>query len=90
MPKPPRQDHEHKHEHEHEHRHDREHEHEREREGEGDDPALHARIIAQRWIGSAPPTAERWALALQQWSKLPGAVASLPPIPKPSKKDKEQ
>lgn len=62
-------------------RHDGEHEHEherrsdREREDSGDDPRAHARIIERRWLGSPPPTAERYARALRQWHALPGAVA---------------
>jgi hypothetical protein len=47
----------------------------REEEG-GDDPARHARIQARRWLGSPPPTAERYARALRQWRALPGAVVS--------------
>ena len=43
----------------------------------GDNPAMHARIIARRWLGSPPPTAERYARALRQWQALPGAVVSL-------------
>jgi hypothetical protein len=31
-------------------------------------------IIDRRWLGSAPPTAERYARALRQWQALPGAV----------------
>jgi len=92
MAKPPRHEHDHKHEHDPEHQHDRdrEHEHEREREGEGDDPARHGRIIARRWLGSPPPSAERYARAIEQWNKLPGAVPTTPPVPKPSKKDSDQ
>jgi hypothetical protein len=57
-------------------RHEREREHKREsrREGGGDDPKRHAAILAQRWKGSPPPTAERYARALSQWRSLPGAV----------------
>ena len=40
----------------------------------GDDPARHARIQSRRWLGSPPPTAERYARALRQWRALPGAV----------------
>jgi hypothetical protein len=42
----------------------------------GDDPARHARIQARRWLGSPPPTAERYARALRQWRAMPGAVVS--------------
>jgi hypothetical protein len=56
--------------------HERDHERhrERDREGSGDDPRRHASIIARRWLGSPPPTQERYARALQQWQALPGAV----------------
>jgi len=46
------------------------------REEGGDDPLRHARILQHRWEGSPPPTAERYARALQQWRALPGAVVS--------------
>jgi len=46
----------------------------REDDEAGDDPARHARIQARRWLGSPPPTAERYARALRQWRALPGAV----------------
>lgn len=79
----------HEHEHDHEHEHEDEHEyhhgphrggyHQRPPEGEGgesgDDPKRHASVIERRWIGSAPPTPERYARALEQWQKLPGAVS---------------
>ena len=45
-------------------------------EESGDDPRRHARILQHRWEGSPPPTAERYARALQQWRALPGAVVS--------------
>jgi hypothetical protein len=45
-----------------------------EREESGDNPERHARIIERRWLGSPPPTAERYAQALCQWLALPGAV----------------
>lgn len=73
-----------KREHEKDERRDREHEHreherrerrEREPENAGDDPRAHARIIERRWLGSPPPTAERYANALKQWQALPGAVS---------------
>jgi hypothetical protein len=60
------------------HEHDQpEHEHERsdrDRDHSGDDPMAHAKIIERRWLGSPPPTAERYARALKQWQALPGAV----------------
>ncbi len=40
----------------------------------GDDAKRHASIIERRWLGSPPPTAERYALAVRQWHALPGAV----------------
>lgn len=46
------------------------------REESGDDPLRHARILQHRWEGSPPPTAERYARALQQWRALPGAMVS--------------
>jgi hypothetical protein len=60
-----------------------------EREETGDDPARHASIIERRWQGSPAPTAERYAKALQQWQKLPGAVSRpatdvTPPDEKPA------
>jgi hypothetical protein len=58
------------------HEHDRKHERRREhqREDIGDDPKRHTEIIARRWLGSPPPTFDRIAKALKQWSALPGAV----------------
>ena len=43
------------------------------REEGGDDPLKHARILQNRWQGSPPPTAERYARALRQWRARPGA-----------------
>lgn len=57
-----------------EERHEREERRrEREQKESGDDPARHASIIARRWLGSPPPTVERYRRALQQWHALPGA-----------------
>lgn len=42
-----------------------------------DDPRAFALIIERRWDGSAPPTPERYALALRQWAALPGAVSAV-------------
>lgn len=74
-----------------EERHEREREHERRRdrdgdhEESGDDPERHARIIERRWLGSPPPTLERYARALRQWHRLPGAVVrpatAVAPVP---------
>lgn len=44
-------------------------------EESGDNPARQAAIIAQRWVGSVPPSYELYARARQQWLKLPGAMA---------------
>lgn len=41
---------------------------------DGDSPARQAAIIALRWVGSVPPTAELYARARQQWLMLPGAT----------------
>jgi hypothetical protein len=46
----------------------------RDREDSGDDPLRHAQIIQRRWLGSPPPTFERYARAFRQWQRLPGAV----------------
>jgi hypothetical protein len=46
----------------------------REQEDSGDDPKRHGTIIERRWLGSPPPTAERYRRALRQWQNLPGAV----------------
>ena len=46
-----------------------------EREESGDDAARHASIIERRWQGSRPPTAQRYAQALEQWQKMPGSVS---------------
>ena len=42
-----------------------------------DDPRAFALILERRWDGSAPPTPERYALALRQWAALPGAVGAV-------------
>jgi len=70
------------------HEHERGERREREREGSGDDPRAHALIIERRWLGSPPPTAERYANALKQWQALPGAAprpATGPPATDTSK-----
>lgn len=72
--------------------HDRDrgkHEHEGHRpRGHGRERAVFLQYLATRWKGSAPPTAEAYARALQQWRKLPGAVmtsgtdlGTIPPTP---------
>jgi hypothetical protein len=55
------------------HDHDGHEDHDRD-EGDGDDPARHAAVIARRWLGSVPPSAELYARARQQWLALPGAT----------------
>jgi hypothetical protein len=45
------------------------------KEESGDDPARHASVIARRWLGSVPPTPDRYVRAFQQWQALPGSVA---------------
>jgi hypothetical protein len=52
---------------------DGDHDHDRGEEG-GDDPLRHAQIIQRRWLGSPPPTLDRYAQARRQWQQLPGAV----------------
>lgn len=42
----------------------------------GRDHRVHVQIILERWRGSVPPTAERYARALAQWRQLPGAIAT--------------
>jgi hypothetical protein len=58
-------------------------EHDRDRDGErdesGDDPRKHAAILERRWVGSAPPTLERYLHALAQWRALSGAPAPREP-----------
>lgn len=56
--------------------HDRsEHERDRDREPEQfDDPEEHHRIEKRRFEGGLPATPERYALAREQWRRLPGAV----------------
>jgi hypothetical protein len=53
----------------------REHGREDHRE-EGRDREVHLAIIAARWVGSAPATAEAYARALAQWRQLPGAITT--------------
>src|SRR5262249_14361728 len=56
---------------------DRERERHREYEREHepyDDPAEHLEIERRRFAGGLPPTPEPYALAREQWYRLPGAV----------------
>jgi hypothetical protein len=46
-------------------------------EGPGKDRAVYLDLLRRRWLGSAPPTAQAYARALNLWSQLPGAL----PIP---------
>ncbi len=55
-------------------RRDRDDDGDDEEEEGGDDPLRHDMILQRRWLGSPPPTAERYAHALRQWQALPGAV----------------
>ena len=64
---------------EHDHGHERERRRESEHKNIGDDPKRHDEILARRWLGSPPPTFDRYANALKQWSKLSGAVLQ-PPV----------
>jgi hypothetical protein len=43
---------------------------------DGSERRVHLDIIAGRWVGSAPPTAEAYAKELIQWRKLPGVIAT--------------
>jgi hypothetical protein len=51
----------------------REHEHEHEHEPY-DNPKEHIEIERRRFAGGLPPTPERYALAREQWYRLPGVV----------------
>jgi hypothetical protein len=51
--------------------HDR---HEYERDEPYDDPTEHLRIENLRFQGGLPPTPELYALAREQWYRLPGSV----------------
>lgn len=53
------------------HDHDRDHEHRRERY---DDPEEHLEIERRRFHGGLKPTPELYALAREQWYRLPGAL----------------
>src|SRR5438270_10744648 len=43
---------------------------------EGRDHPVLVQIIAARWLGSEPPTAQAYARALSQWRQLPGAIGT--------------
>jgi hypothetical protein len=45
--------------------------------GPGKDRAVYLDYLQGRWLGSAPPTAQAYAHALNLWRQLPGAL----PIP---------
>ena len=53
---------------------ERRREHEREREEPYDDPEEHHRVEKHRFAGGLPATPERYALAREQWNRLPGAI----------------
>jgi hypothetical protein len=60
---------------------ERHREYEREHEppeasSEGRDRDVILDILARRWLGTAPPTAQAYARALAQWRRLPGAVVT--------------
>jgi hypothetical protein len=52
----------------------REPRHEREEREPWDDPKEHHRVEKQRFAGGLPATPEQYALAREQWNRLPGAV----------------
>jgi hypothetical protein len=56
--------------------------HEHRREEPYDDPAEHVEIENSRFQGGLPPTPERYALAREQWYRLPGSVVrpSMDPV----------
>ncbi len=56
-------------------------EHEREHEP-FDDPEEHRKIERRRFAGGLPPTPELYALAREQWYRLPGALVrpSMDPV----------
>ena len=53
---------------------ERHREHLREREEPYDDPEEHHRVEKRRFAGGLPATPERYALAREQWYRIPGAV----------------
>ena len=66
-------------------RDDREREQHREHgehEREHDDPEEHLEIERRRFAGGLPPTPERYALAREQWYRLPGVLVrpSMDPV----------
>lgn len=60
----------------------REHKPEHECEYEYDDPAEHLEIERRRFAGGLPPTPELYALAREQWYRLPGVLVrpSMDPV----------
>jgi hypothetical protein len=44
----------------------------------GRERQVHEEIIARRTEGGAPPTAEAYARALEQWQQLPGSIVRPP------------
>ena len=61
---------------------DGEGEDEEEEEGEYDSPREHLEIERRRFAGGLPPTAELYALAREQWYRLPGVFVrpSMDPV----------
>jgi hypothetical protein len=43
---------------------------------DGGERVVHMAIIAARWKGSLPPTAQAYARALRLWRRLPGAIVT--------------
>ncbi len=60
---------------------ERRREDEREERAPWDDPEEHHRIEKHRFVGSLPATPERYALAREQWQRLPGAVVRPSMVP---------
>ncbi len=50
------------------------HEHEHERHERWDDPEEHGEVERRRFHGGLKPTPELYALAREQWYRLPGAL----------------
>jgi len=71
---------------------ERERHREHEREPYYDDPAEHLEIERRRFAGGVPPTPEIYALAREQWYRLPGALVrpSMDPMVSAPVSDKPQ
>jgi hypothetical protein len=66
--------------------------HENESSDEGDNPAEHLEIERRRFAGGLPPTPDLYALAREQWYRLPGVVArpSMDPVIEQPVSDNQQ